>query len=246
MAQRCTQVGEGIQQLHKIESLETELGIYFERKDLLRQALIHSSYLNENPGASIQSNERLEFLGDSIIGAVVAHDLYQRYPKWTEGELTIARSALVNGETLADVAESLKLGRYLNVGKGEDTGGGRERPTNLEAVLEALVGALFLDRGYDAARDFVLRFFSTEMSVLDRRSVVRNPKSALQEAVQNKGRFMPSYEIVEVSGKEHAPLFTVEVVIDGRVLGRGTGVRKSQAEQAAAAEALKVMEPHSL
>ena len=239
MAQGGPQIGEGIEQLRESDPLEAALGVSFQREDLLRLALAHSSYLNENPGTFPQSNERLEFLGDAIIGAVVAHELYQLYPEWSEGELTLARSALVSGETLAGVAEGLKLGRYLYVGKGEEAGGGRERPTNLAAALEALVGALFLDQGYDATRGFVLRLFSAELSTLGRRSVVRNPKSALQEAVQGRGRSTPSYEIVEVSGEEHAPLFTVEVTVDGRVLGRGTGARKSQAEQAAAADALK-------
>ena len=217
------------------------MGVSFRDSDLLHLALAHSSYLNEHPGAVPESNERLEFLGDALIGAIVADELYRRYPLWPEGGLTQARSALVRGDALARVAEGLDLGRRLYMGKGEDAAGGRERPSNLAAALESVVGALFLDQGYDATRDLVLRLFSRELSALGERTVPQNPKSTLQETVQARGMAPPSYRIVEAEGSDHSPWFTAEVSVDGKVVGRGTGARKSQAEQAAAAEALEAM-----
>ena len=227
--------------LRQHEPLEAALGVSFRDRDLLRLALAHSSYLNEHPGAVPESNERLEFLGDALIGAVVADELYRRYPLWPEGGLTQARSALVRGDALALVAEGLDLGRRLYMGKGEDAAGGRERPSNLAAALESVVGALFLDQGYDATRDLVLRLFSRELSALGEQTVPQNPKSTLQETVQARGMAPPSYRIVEAEGSDHSPRFTAEVSVDGKVVGRGTGARKSQAEQAAAAEALEAM-----
>ena len=228
-------------QLQQLESIEAALGVSFCDKDLLHLALAHSSFLNENPGVFPLSNERLEFLGDAVLGAVVAHELYRRHPDWSEGSLTQARSALVRGETLAAVADGMGLGRHLYMGRGEEADGGRNRPANLAAAFEALVGAVFLDQGYETAGDFILRVFSRELSSGDQRAVPRDPKSLLQEAVQGKGLPAPSYTIVEVTGEEHARQFTAEVAVDGRVTGRGTGARKAQAEQAAAADALKAM-----
>ena len=224
------------------ESLEEKTGVSFRDKGLLDLALVHSSYLNERPGAFPESNERLEFLGDACLGFAVAEELYRRHPDWPEGDLTGARSALVRGETLADVAARLDLGRFMYMGRGEEAGGGRDRPTNLAAAFEALVGALFLDQGYEAARDFVLKVLAESLATLGERVVHKDPKSALQEVVQARGQDPPVYRIVEVSGLEHARQFTAEVAVAGRVMGRGTGARKSEAEQRAAGEALRRME----
>ena len=213
----------------------------FKNGDLLTVALVHSSYLNENPGAFDQPNERLEFLGDALIGLVAADELYRRHPDWPEGELTGARSALVRGETLAQVGETLDLGRYLLMGRGEEASGGRERPSNLAAAVEAVVGALFLDQGYGVAHDLVLRLLSTQLAAVDQVSTAISAKSALQEAVQGQGLEPPSYRTVEASGPDHAREFTAEVTVSGRVLGRGTGRRKALAEEQAAREALDAM-----
>ncbi|MFQ5874820.1 MAG: ribonuclease III [Dehalococcoidia bacterium] len=227
--------------MRELGSLEERLGVSLRDRELLRLAFVHSSYLNENPGLLQESNERLEFLGDALLGLAVAHELYQRYPDRPEGELTALRSALVQGETLARIADSLHLGEYLLMGRGEEAGGGRERQSNLAATFEALVGAVFQDQGFEAARAFVLRVLSKELSTIGRRSVPKNPKSALQELVQGKGIASPSYRIVEVTGKDHARRFTAEVLVEGKVMGRGTGRRKSLAEQDAAQEALRAM-----
>ena len=225
-----------------LTSVQEELEVVFRDPELLRLALVHSSYLNENPGVFPESNDRLEFLGDALTGLVTAHRLYQMFPSRTEGELTTLRSALVRSEALAGAASRLKLGQFLLLGRGEEAGGGRERPSNLAGAFEALVGALFLDQGYDAARDFVLRALSPELSALDRCRLPENPKSLLQELVQVDGAPAPSYRVVKVSGEPHARQFMVEVEVAGRVLGRGDGPRKSNAEQEAAGEALRALE----
>ena len=224
-----------------LDSLEESLGVSFKERSLLRLAFVHSSYLNENPDQFPQSNERLEFLGDALIGLATAEELYRRYPDRPEGELTTQRSALVQRETLARVAKSLDLGNQLLMGLGEEASGGRERPSNLEATFEALVGALFLDQGYQAARTFVLETLADELLEADQRDPPKNPKSLLQELVQGNGGDAPSYRIVEVTGEDHARQFTAEAVVSGNVVGRGTGPRKSNAEQEAARNALKAL-----
>lgn len=225
----------------RLGPLEKSLGVSFKDRDLLRLALVHSSYVNENPGEPAVSNERLEFLGDALIGLVTAHELYNRHSDLPEGELTTLRSALVRGETLAAVAGSLHLGDHLLLGKGEEASGGRERPSNLAASFEALVGALFLDQGYEVTCSFVLNALSKELSAVDRLEVPSNPKAELQELVQGEGNAPPSYRVVEVSGKDHDRHFTVEVIVSGKVKGSGRGQRKSHAEQEAAREALKAL-----
>ena len=228
--------------MHDHAGLEEALGVAFAEKGLLHLALAHSSYLNENPGVFTESNERLEFLGDSVMGAVVADELFRLHPDWPEGDLTHGRSVLVRGETLARLAGALGLGDFLYMGKGEEAAGGRRRSNNLAAALESLVGAVFLDGGYGVARDLVLRILSAEMEALDHPDVPRDPKSALQEAVQARGLSAPQYRIVRVEGEEHTRLFTAEVLVDGAVAAEGSGTRKSLAEREAAAAALRGME----
>ena len=223
------------------DRLAERLGLSFHDGGLLRLALVHRSYLNESSGALEESNERLEFLGDALIGLAVAAEVYSRHPDWPEGDLTRARSELVNRDSLADAAARLDLGNHLYMGRGEEAGGGRERPTNLAAAFEALVGALLLDQGYEAAHEFVVKTLSDGLDALGRRGLVGNPKSALQELVQGRGEQAPTYSIVAVEGEEHARQFTAEVTIDGVAAGRGAGRRKSDAEQAAAAAALEAM-----
>lgn len=223
------------------EGLEEELGVSFNDKGLLTQALVHSSFLNENPGVFAESNERLEFLGDAIIGSAVAAELYSTYDSWPEGMLTAGRSSLVQGDTLARVAGRLGLGEHLQMGRGEEAAGGRNRPNNLAATFEAVVGAYFLDLGYDAAADLVLRLLEPELSELTEPGASPNPKSSLQEAIQARGQTAPSYRIVKVEGQDHARRFTAEVVVDGVPIGTGMGSRKALAERAAAGDALKTM-----
>ncbi len=228
--------------MQDLDALENELGLSFSDQSLLEQAFVHSSYLNENPGALPECNERLEYLGDALLGLAVAEDLYQRYADRQEGELTMLRSAIVRGDTLARVAQRLDLGRYLVMGIGEQNSAGSQRPTNLAAVFEALVGALFLDQGYGVSRDFSLRVLKQEISNADNLAVSENAKSALQEFAQGQGNPPPTYNIIRVEGQDHDRTFTAEVMISNKVVGQGVGSRKASAEQAAASQAFQKLQ----
>ena len=222
--------------------LEGRLGVAFRNKELLRLALVHSSYFYENPGAFAASNQRLEFLGDAVIGVAVAEELFRRNPAWSEGELTHVRSTLVSGETLSEVARRLDLGRELYMGKGAEGVGTRDRSSCLAAALEAVVGAVFLEQGYGPASDLVSRLIPVEDGRAAEEAVPQNAKSALQELLQGRGKTAPSYLTAKSGGTEHEPVFTAAVRLRGRVLGRGTGSSKADAEREAAAEALEALE----
>ena len=224
----------------KTSSLERELGLRFKDRRLLDRALVHPSYLNEISPAdkSAGSYQRLEFLGDAVLGVAIALEVYKGYPHLSEGELTRLRSSLVNGKTLAKVALRLGLGQHLNLGKGEESTGGRHRESNLAAVFEALVGAVFLDRGFDKARKFVLEIMHEEVDMVLKGEVAEEPKSRLQELAQGMGESPPVYRLIEAAGPDHATGFAVEVVINGSVMGVGHGLRKADAEKLAAQEAL--------
>jgi ribonuclease-3 len=217
--------------------LTNRLGFEFLDPDLLALALVHPSLVNEKGLDRSLCNQRLEFLGDAVIDLAVARDLYERHPDWTEGRLTEARASLVSGETLAAVAFEFRLGEFLVMGKGEEAGGGRERPSNLAALLEAIVGAAQLDGGHEAASSLALRLLGDRVGRADGEADI-NAKSALQEIVQGKGHPAPVYRIIEQSGNAHAPSFVAEVEVGDEVIGRGSGHRKSAAEQAAARAAL--------
>jgi ribonuclease-3 len=221
-----------------VRELATKLGLEFQDLSLLETALTHSSYLNENPTFSFESNERMEFLGDAVIGMIVARELYEHCPDISEGELTQRRSHVVRSASLARAAQDLDLGRCLRMGRGEEAAGGRERRSNLEAALEALVGAVFLDGGYEAARALVLRILRERINEVVRQGIPRDVKGRLQELTQARGHGQPRYTLLEASGPDHAPTFTVAVEVNGEVYGRGTGNSKGKAEQAAAREAL--------
>ena len=225
-----------------LDSLARGLGVPFDDAGLLRLAFTHSSYANENPRAGGVSNERLEFLGDALVGLVVAECAYRDLPGHSEGGLTSLRAALVQDETLARVARSLGLGPFMLMGRGEDASGGRERTSNLAALFEALAGAVYLDQGLDAARGFVIRSLSTEMGAVADPSPPRNAKSLLQEVLQGQGLEPPTYRIVGVEGADHARTYTAEVAAAGEALARGRGPRKSVAEREAAQRALARLE----
>jgi ribonuclease-3 len=227
--------------MDRLESAEQSLGLSFGRRELLELALVHSSYLNENPDAFDESNERLEFLGDAAIGLVVGQEIYDRFPDRDEGELTELRSALVRGDTLARTAASLRLGQFILMGRGEEAGGGRERKSALAAVFEAVVGAVLLDGGYQAARAFTLRVLAEEFEAVSGPLTLASAKSALQELVQSQGNPPPSYRIAGTEGADHSRQFTAEVIISGEVAGTGTGSRKAVAEQNAAKAALEAL-----
>ena len=222
-----------------IEELESVLGLRFKDRGLLQQALVHRSFLNEQGGSSLDSYERMEFLGDAVLELVISTELYQALPRVTEGELTKGRSALVCRPSLARVARRLSLGEYLSLGKGEKGSGGQERESILEEVFESVVAAIYLDQGYEAARRFILNALAPELADYCRRGAApENPKSQLQEMVQGWGGATPRYQVVAIAGPDHQPVFTVAVTAGDAVLGQGAGTKKADAERAAARAAL--------
>jgi ribonuclease-3 len=237
------------------DELELLLGVRFKDASLLRTALTHPSYANEHPEDPTGDNERLEFLGDSVLGMIVARTLYQRFPVVSEGRLTEWRSQLVCGPTLSRVARTISLGEWLRLGRGEEQTGGRRREGNLERVYEAVVGALYLDQGLDETRPFVLQTLESEFDALEDGPDALNPKGALQELVQQLAQESaeatdnpmsgyggrPDYVLLSESGPDHTRVYEVEVLIDGESLGQGGGASKQQAEKEAAAQALAVL-----
>ena len=220
-------------------ALQQTLGITFNDISLLEQALAHSSYVNENPDFTPASNERLEFLGDAVLGLVVAERLYQLFPQFTEGQMTRLRAALVRRETLARMAQTIGLGDHLYLGKGEEASGGRQKPLNLAGAIEAVIGAIFLDQGLARARDFTLRLLETDLSEAVARGDSVDYKSELQELTQAREQQTPTYHVIESTGPEHDKRFTVEVRVGDTLLGRGSGKSKKAAESEAARTALE-------
>ncbi len=195
---------------------------------------MHSSYSNENPDFAWSSNERLEFIGDAVLNFIVTEKLYEEFPKLTEGELTELRASLVCRDTLAELASSLKLGDWLLLGRGEEANGGRAKVSNLANAMEALVGALYLDRGLVKVRRFILRQLKPELEKIKTGKTTPNYKALVQELIQGQKRPTPVYRLVEATGPDHSKQFTAEVLVEGEALGRGTGRSKKIAESQAA------------
>ena len=227
--------------MERLHELEQHLDYTFHDLRLLRAALYHSSYANEHRAQSVSSSERLEFLGDAVLGFVSADYLYGKHPDLPEGELTRIRAALVCEDSLHEVAQRLHLGDFLMLGKGEESGGGRHRPSILADAVEAVLAAVYLDGGIDEARALVHRILlekEPEQVVESRR---RDCKTELQELVQRKPNQELRYELVSESGPDHAKVFTVAVMLNGQVVGLGSGHSKKEAEQSAARTALEQM-----
>jgi len=220
-----------------LAALQNTLGLQFKDPTLLEQALVHSSYINESPGIAI-SNERLEFLGDAILGFIIAEELYQRLPQSTEGEMTELRSSLVRGDALSRLAKAISLGDYLYLGKGEEASGGRRKPANLAGAMEAVIAAIFLDQGFNATRDFLLRLMAKELKKALSQGIEPDYKSQLQELIQARHQQTPTYQVLEAVGPDHDRRFSVEVRVGDTVLGRGSGKSKKLAEIEAARAAL--------
>ncbi len=222
-----------------MNALEDKLGYRFHDRSLLEHAMTHSSYANEHRDMGLSSNERLEFLGDSVLGVVVAEYLFATHPEMPEGELTRTRSALVCEDSLYQVAKVLNLGRYLKLGKGEDIGGGRERPSILADATEAMLAAIYLDGGINAVKAVIQgQILNKEQE----RSVDRDYKTALQELIQRKPGSPIVYHLVDERGPDHCRVFEMEVSAGDGVTGRGIGHTKKEAEQMAAKAALKMLD----
>ena len=220
--------------------LEARLGYTFKDKNLLELALTHSSFSNENGTGSRGCNERLEFLGDSILGFVTADHLYSTYPGKPEGELTRQRADLVCEKNLAAVAEQIGLGAALRLGHGEAMGGGRSRPSILADATEAVLAAVYLDGGLEKARGVIHRLI---LGTDQAKAHSSDYKTALQELVQRQKDQVLAYELVEATGPDHNKQFTSQVLLNGRVVGRGTGNSKKRSEQAAARQAIEALFP---
>lgn len=222
-----------------LKGLQHKLAVTFKSPSLLELALVHSSYINEQPGTFAASNERLEFLGDAVLGLVIAEKLYADLPESAEGELTRLRAALVRRETLARVARMIQLGEYLYLGVGEAAGGGRDKTANLAGAFEALIAAIYLDQGLETARLFILKMFGSEIYQQADKEAGTDYKSKLQEKIQFRDQITPSYKLLGAVGPDHAKIFTVEVRAGEDFLGRGSGNSKKAAEMEAARVALK-------
>ena len=220
-----------------IKDLETAIGYRFKNIMLLQNALTHSSYANEHWHDSLKSNERLDFLGDSILGMVVARHLYHTFPNRLEGDLTRMRADMVCEKALAKIAEEIDLGRHLLLGNGEEQNGGRSRSSILADAVESVLAACFLDGGMPAAENFINRFVLCNVPVDQPANL--DYKTALQELVQQKKNQQLAYSLVSESGPDHDKKFTVEVALNGNVVGQGTGTSKKRAEQNAAKEAME-------
>ena len=224
-----------------IKDLETAIGYRFRNISLLQNALTHSSYANERWHNSLLSNERLEFLGDSVLGMLVAEYLYHNFPNRPEGELTRMRADMVCEQTLAAAARRIGMGDHLLLGHGEEQGGGRNRNSILADAMESVIAACFLDGGIQAALKVVQQFILVEVPVTKLHNA--DYKTALQELVQQKKNQVLSYALVGQSGPDHDKKFDVEVSLNGTVVGKGSGSSKKRAEQMAASDAIENLFP---
>lgn len=224
-----------------LANLEKQLGFTFENRELLRLALVHRSFLNERNNVT-ESNERLEFLGDAVLSLIVADYLFRRYPERPEGELTDLRSALVRRETLAKWAARLEIGQYLFLGKGEAQTGGRNRALTLASAFEAVLGAIFLERGLGQAAAWLLPQVEPELVSILSEGRHYDYKGLFQKTAQKAFHITPTYHVVNETGLEHELVFEIEARLAGSPLGRGQGLTKLIAQQAAARAALPVLQ----
>lgn len=219
--------------------LEQKLGVAFQNKDILKQSMVHRSYINEHPSFSLPHNERLEFLGDAVLELVVTEYLYQTYPN-PEGELTNLRASLVNAYMLADVARSLDLDHYLFLSKGEQKDKkSKARTFILADAFEALIGALYLDQGWEAAKEFIVKHVIPHLKTILENHLYLDPKSKFQEASQDRSGVTPTYKVLHESGPDHARKFRIGIYIGDELVAEGEGTSKQEAQVRAAEKALE-------
>ena len=224
--------------LNRYEKLEKELEITFENRVILDCAFVHKSYVNEHRDAGKEHNERLEFLGDAVLELITTEFLYRKYPKKDEGDLTNFRSALVKGKNLAKVAEDLNLGAYLYLSKGEEKSGGRKKSYILANTVEALIGALYLDKGYRATHTFIDKFILQMLEEILEEGLHIDAKSHFQEIAQEKVDITPEYRLVSALGPDHEKTFIMAAYLGDMEVGRGQESSKQKAEEAAARESI--------
>ena len=225
-------------QKNNYKKLGKKIGVKVS-EDLLDVAFTHRSYVNEHRDEGVEHNERLEFLGDAVLELIATKHLFERCPDKDEGVMTSFRSALVKGKQLAEIAKEIELGQYLRLSKGEEKSGGREKNCILANVLEALIGAIYLDQGYDKADEFIEKFLLTKLDGIIEKDLHIDAKSAFQESCQEKEEITPHYEVVKEEGPDHDKKFTMGVYIKEDLIATGEGSSKQNAEEQAAKNALK-------
>lgn len=221
-----------------LPDIQDIIGYRFRNESLLEISLTHRSYSHSSDSDTL-SNERLEFLGDSVLGLVIAEQLYRDHPSMQEGELTKTKALLVNEATLAEIGKEIRLNDYMKLAMEEDRSGGRDRPSIISDTVESVIGAVFLDGGIEAARDMVLRLIYTRKEEIISDASRRNFKGELLELAQARGEGLPRYDVVSERGPDHEKVFRIEVYVEGRMVGTGSGSTKKEAEQKAAAVALE-------
>jgi ribonuclease-3 len=227
-------------------ALADRLGLPVGDSDLVAQALVHTSWLHEHPDAAAGHNERLEFLGDAVVNLAISDGLFAAHPADDEGILSARRASIVSTVGLARLAHRIDLGGYLFLGEGEAQRGGRRRPSILASAFEALAGALYLELGFDATRTWLTDLAATEIAMDAPVSMLKSPKSRLQEFTQRRTGSRPEYHVVDSTGPDHEKQFRVEVVVDGRALGVGTGPSRRVAETMAAGRAMEALRAEAL
>ncbi len=222
-----------------INSLEEIININFKDKLLLQRAVIHKSFANENSELSLRDNERLEFLGDSVLSIAISTFIFHNFPDYPEGELAKMRAVIVSTPILASKARESGFGRYLFLGKGEEATGGRKRESILADTMEAIIGAVYLDQGFSTAMDFIINHFKDIINAVEKGEYIQDYKTVLQEIIQQNGIAGPEYLVIDESGPDHNKIFRIQVKNKDRILGSGSGSSKKEAEQEAARKALK-------
>lgn len=221
-----------------LKNFQNKIGLHFSDESLLERAFIHRSYLNEHPGAGLEHNERLEFLGDAVLELVVTEYLYKNYDN-PEGELTNWRSALVKTESLSDVAEKLEIGPFLKLSRGEMKGNDRSRALISANCIEAIIGAIYMDKGYEGAKGFIDEQIIAKLPQILETGTWIDPKSKFQEMAQDRDGVTPTYKVLEEMGPDHDKVFVVGAFVGKRLCGKGKGSSKQAAQQVAAEAALK-------
>ena len=225
----------------ELKELQESISYKFKNVGLLNQALTHRSFVNENKSYDLQDNERLELLGDSVLDVIITHILMDRFPEYTEGDLSKARAAVVNEKSLSSIAGEFKLGEYLLLGKGEEATNGRDKDSILAAAFEALVATIYLDGGFKKVFKVISKHFSGILAEEKKEGFYKDYKTQLQEYAQSNFKTTPQYVLTGESGPDHSKTFQINALVNSIVLGKGTGRSKKAAEQEAAKEALQIL-----
>ncbi|NMC08975.1 ribonuclease III [Candidatus Microgenomates bacterium] len=223
------------------KEIENKLGIEFKNKDLLERAFIHRSYINENRGKVQENNERLEFLGDAVLELIISAKIYTKYQNKSEGDLTAIRSAVVRTESLASQSRELGLGEYLLMSRGEEESGGKDKDFLLANLFEAVLGAIYLDKGYSEAENFINRTLVLKIEKIVNEESFIDPKTKVQEVIQSKYKETPTYEVIKEEGPDHDKYFTIGLKVGNKVIAEGYGSSKQKAEEEAAKKALEIL-----